>query len=531
MALTYPGAIMKTYPPGDRLLQTRIEKFVWHSTETTTVPGYNNGYAAPALTIDPWARKVYQHFADVRYSTKTLRDTGGFAENRDGVVQCEVIGYSDKGLGRPRGKYLPDLPDDALDWLAGIAAWLNRVLSIPLDAPPCWPAYPESYGASKARMSTARFDAWRGHLGHLHAPDNSHGDATFDIARVLDTARREVGLGPWRPTLRKGDEDPVGRGPVHTLQALLGVGADGDFGPATDTAVRSAQQALGLTVDGIVGPATWSALEAPSATTTTTTTELPATTTTTTTPVVVAPGLARVASVNLAQREDTAASAAAWLGGTVRASAYLLQECTHAMAVAIAKGLGWTDSDGKPCWRVDENRNAVVWDPKKWRDLRSKAVSLTETADDLGDRHHRSVQWVELEQRSTGQLVWLGSSHLSNGSSDESAAARVAQARVLAASLPTGAPLLLGIDRNSRGTSEPTRVLAAAGLVDLTAGASPLRTYPAGDTRTDGVQIDAILGRGVVLRSPRLVDPGSVTDHRAWVATLAIPADTPEESL
>lgn len=243
-------------------------------------------------------------------------------------------------------------------------------------------------------------------------------------------------------------------------------------------------------------------------------------------PVAVAPGLARVASVNLAQREAAAGAAAAWLGGTLRASAYLLQECTHAMAVAIAKGLGWTDSPGRPCWRVDENRNTVVWDPKKWRDLRSKAVSLTEAADDLGDRHYRSVQWVELEHRATGQIVWLGSAHLSNGDSDESSAARVAQARVLAGSLPTGAPLLLGIDRNSRGTSEPSRVLAAAGLADLTVGASPLRTYPAGDSRTDGVQIDAILGAGVLLRSPRLVDPGTVTDHRAWVATLAIPANT-----
>ena len=241
-------------------------------------------------------------------------------------------------------------------------------------------------------------------------------------------------------------------------------------------------------------------------------------------PVVSAPGLARIASVNLAQREHMAAAAAAWLGGTLRASAYLLQEADLGMVVAIAKGLGWTDSPGRPCYRVDENRNAVVWDPRKWRDLRSKAVSLTETADDLGDRHYRSVQWAELEHRATGTVVWLGSSHLSNGDSAESAAARAAQARVLAAHLPEGR-LALGIDRNSRGTSEPTRILAAAGLADLTVGASPLRTYPAGDTRTDGVQIDAIFGRGVALRSVRLVDPGSVTDHRAWVATLAIPAD------
>jgi putative chitinase len=47
---------------------------------------------------------------------------------------------------------------------------------------------------------------------------------------------------------------------VKKLQAKLGLGTDGNFGPGTDKAVKAWQQANGLTADGIVGDTTWAKL-------------------------------------------------------------------------------------------------------------------------------------------------------------------------------------------------------------------------------------------------------------------------------
>jgi peptidoglycan hydrolase-like protein with peptidoglycan-binding domain len=59
-----------------------------------------------------------------------------------------------------------------------------------------------------------------------------------------------------RLTLRRGDKGDT----VKILQRLLGVTADGDFGPKTQEAVKAFQQKQGLVADGICGAYTWAAL-------------------------------------------------------------------------------------------------------------------------------------------------------------------------------------------------------------------------------------------------------------------------------
>ncbi|GMA48675.1 hypothetical protein GCM10025857_39850 [Alicyclobacillus contaminans] len=57
------------------------------------------------------------------------------------------------------------------------------------------------------------------------------------------------------PTLQQGATGHTNA--VKAVQAIVGVTADGVFGPATKAAVQKWQSAHGLTADGIVGPQTW----------------------------------------------------------------------------------------------------------------------------------------------------------------------------------------------------------------------------------------------------------------------------------
>ena len=89
------------------------------------------------------------------------------------------------------------------------------------------------------------------HIDHLHIELNRRGALSLTVDDLGG-----LPSGPVRPTVRRGDRGPH----VEVLQGLVGVAADGIFGPKTEQAVRMFQQRRGLVVDGVVGRMTWAAL-------------------------------------------------------------------------------------------------------------------------------------------------------------------------------------------------------------------------------------------------------------------------------
>lgn len=113
-------------------------------------------------------------------------------------------------------------------------------------------------------------------------PDEANGDdwgafvpfaAAAPITGTSPSAAQPPGTpaepptAPSSPAGAVGQADPVlaqdsSGDAVLELQRLLGVAADGDFGPATNRALIEFQAAHGLDADGVAGPLTWAALRA-----------------------------------------------------------------------------------------------------------------------------------------------------------------------------------------------------------------------------------------------------------------------------
>lgn len=109
---------------------------------------------------------------------------------------------------------------------------------------------------------------WRKYTGanrhdhHVHISvkaDKAHYDNTdpwsFDLTRIVMSPPASAYVPP-PATLREGMQGPD----VKRLQTMLGLQADGKFGPKTKAAVMAIQKLKGLVDDGVAGPATWSAL-------------------------------------------------------------------------------------------------------------------------------------------------------------------------------------------------------------------------------------------------------------------------------
>jgi hypothetical protein len=196
------------YPPADHTTQwaqgnfqrgtfSSVEKLCLHSTETKTWPGYGSGCAdAPTLTYHTGLRQFRQH-NEIGSSARALEDPTStpVRENRDNVVQLEIIGYANEDAARSVGGLtIHNLSEANLDDIGALAGWLHLEWGLPLQSTVKWEDYPASAGLlNGVRFSSAEYDAYRGILGHEHVSGNHHGDpGGINISRILLAANAYV---------------------------------------------------------------------------------------------------------------------------------------------------------------------------------------------------------------------------------------------------------------------------------------------------------------------------------------------------
>ena len=197
----YPGAstaywYQNTF--GGDLMEVNVTCL--HTTEGTNLPDYGGGAVAPNLTAVPdftnKRLKWYQHFDIDRSSRALVNLAGGVETNTLNVCQVELVGTCDpathtkwQAAGRAH-IYWPEAPDWALAEVAAFLAWMNAQHGVPLTGPSLWLPYPKSSGASAARMSFAQWEAFKGVCGHMHVPENEHGDpGSIDFPKLIALAK------------------------------------------------------------------------------------------------------------------------------------------------------------------------------------------------------------------------------------------------------------------------------------------------------------------------------------------------------
>jgi murein DD-endopeptidase MepM/ murein hydrolase activator NlpD len=186
----YPGADRSQWKPQHGgIVMPGISKICLHTTETASWPGYPT--FAPQMTVNVFTKQIRQHMA-LNVSASTLADPSSTAvrENRDSVLQIELIGYCDPARSNT-SVYIYKWGDAEYLYLAEILAWFHTEWKVPLVSTVKWLRYPASYGnGSGQRLTGPQYDAYKGILGHQHASGNDHGDpGAINIVKLLDLAK------------------------------------------------------------------------------------------------------------------------------------------------------------------------------------------------------------------------------------------------------------------------------------------------------------------------------------------------------
>jgi len=195
-----PGAVRDDKPDGGAPTRA-LRVGVLHSTEGNGWPAYDSGSGtAPHLTVNPRARETRQHIPFSRAGRALRNEAGGVETNRAGVVQLELVGTCSLDLAvRNDWLYLPGMTGEELSYVAGVMARVHVETGVPLSSSVQWKDYndgklPSSYGKDNdVRLTPEQWRGYSGWLGHMHVPENAHGDpGSISIRTLLDKARNIV---------------------------------------------------------------------------------------------------------------------------------------------------------------------------------------------------------------------------------------------------------------------------------------------------------------------------------------------------
>ena len=211
---------------------------VLHTTESDSMEGavqwmVQKNIRSHAI-YDPARDRGMQLVAWHQPARSLRNESGGVQTNRRGkVYQLEIVGHA---------KLVPGYSDRWFENLAGEVQRICEELDVPVEFPVEFIAYaehpPSSYGKNNGvRLSFEEWDEVTGIIGHMHVPENTHGDPG-DMTRLVEImAGGKIG-GPT------GD-DPI-KASQRTLQAL-GVYSgriDGIWGPKSQAGVDMLAQTL-----------------------------------------------------------------------------------------------------------------------------------------------------------------------------------------------------------------------------------------------------------------------------------------------
>jgi hypothetical protein len=219
-------------------------KILHHVTEGLNYAGARTTYAVthnlPHLTFT-YERRVFEAYQHLPLSVAaTALVHNGGETNRDNVIQIEWVGFS---------SLLPQGADPELlvaNWPAAYYVGAAHVCRWIEAQTGCRPAATVTlqgarYGPWPGRLDWPAWNAYSGHLCHVHAPENDHYDCGTAFRLDLVTAA-PAGAAPSPPPA------PPTQGVQHMEKGYVLLGADGGlftFGDAASALVASCGTAVG----------------------------------------------------------------------------------------------------------------------------------------------------------------------------------------------------------------------------------------------------------------------------------------------